>query len=454
MLWLAGTAAAQQEITVTSNFEGIPAGNAAPPNTTGKAGATQFVQWVNNMYAIYDKASGQQIQSPQPGNSIWANWPQAGACATQGSGEPMVEYDKKAGAAGQWVLAQLTLSDPAYYCFAVSTTSDARGPFHYYKFSFAKGLNPSTPRLAVWSDAYYASFNIQPAGKPAAPMVVAYDRSHMIVGQTALKPVSRQPKAPVRTNFLPADFDGATTPNPGDYYMEMGGSSYLSLWRFLVDFADPGKSTFTRKKTLGIQQRGTGCSTNPTVWDSPLIAQEGASQLLLAYPEQLMYRLAWRNVGGAEHLVANETVILSSSPVVAGVVWFDIVNPGSSPAVAQQGLVSDPANANSYWIGSLAQDKNGDIALGFNASGPSLYPSIDLAGRLVTDQPDSMTLQGPLVTGGGAQTNTSLWGSHADMSLDPTDDCTFWFTGEYVKTTLQSYDWNTRIGSFRFNACQ
>ena len=152
--------------------------------------------------------------------------------------------------------------------------------------------------------------------------------------------------------------------------------------------------------------------------------------------------------------MANETVILSSSPVVAGIVWFDIVNPATNPALAQYAPVSDPAMVNSYWTGSLAQDKDGDIALGFNASSSILDPSIDLAGRLVSDQPDTMTLLGPLVTGGGAQANTSKWGSHADMSLDPTDDCVFWFTAEYVKTTQQGFDWSTRIGSFRFNACQ
>ena len=272
--------------------------------------------------------------------------------------------------------------------------------------------------------------------------------------QTALAPVSFQPAA--RINFLPADFDGAEAPKPGEpnFYLEVGASTYLSLWQFHVDFADPSSSTFTHTATLPYSVFSLGCSRNPPVWGSPVIPQPNTSELLLAYPDQLMYRLAWRNVGGTEHLVTNETVILQSSPVVAGVVWFDVVNPAASAELAQYGTVSDPAMVNSYWIGSLAQDQDGDIALGFNASSASLYPSIDLAGRLESGQAGAMTLLGPLVTGTGSQTNTSLWGTHADMSLDPTNDCVFWFTGEYVKTTSSGFDWNTRIGSFEFTTCQ
>jgi hypothetical protein len=449
MLWLAGTAAAQPAITVLQNFDGIAADGVAPPNTTGKAGATQFVEWVNSRFAIYDKTSGRQLQAPRPGNSLWTGF--GGPCATLNSGQPMVAYDKLA---GRWVLAQLALSNPAYYCFAVSTTTDARGPFHLYAFPFPAGMTPNTPRLAVWPDAYYASFNIQQLAKSAAPMVVAYDRTNMLGGQPARGPVSFQPAA--RTNLLPSDFDGTQPPAQGEpnFYVEVGASTYLSLFQFHVNFDSPGNSFFTLTAKVLTQAAGVGCTRNPPQWKNGSIPQPpaAAGTTLVAYPEQLMYRLAWRNVNNTEHLVANQTVILSDSPVLAGVVWFDIVNPASNPALLQQGAVSDPAI--SYWIGSLAQDKDGDIALGFNASSPSLDPSVEIAGRLVSDPLGTMSEPEFLVKGGGAQTNTSKWGSHADMSLDPSDDCVFWFTGEYVKATKKGFDWSTRIGSFRFNACQ
>jgi len=453
-MWLAATAAAQPPITVLQNFDGIAADNVAPPNTTGKAGATQFVQWVNNEFAIYDKATGKQIQPPQPGNTLWKAWKQAGPCATMNNGDPMVEYDKTAGTGGQWVFAQLALSNPAYYCFAISTTTDATGPFHYYKFPFATGLKPNTPRLAVSTDAYYASFNLPRSGKAPAPMVVAYDRAHMLLGQKAQTPVSFRPSA--RTNFLPSDFDGTAPPAAGepDFYMELGASNYLSLWQFHVDFESTASSTFTQTATLDFSGPGIVCSLNPPQWNKGLIPQPAAANgtTLVAYPDQLMYRLAWRNVNQVEHLVATESVVLSSAPALAGVVWFDIVNPATDPALAQYATVSDPAI--SYWIGSLAQDKDGDIALGFNASSPNLYPSVEIAGRLASDPLGTMSAPEFLIEGTGAQANTSDWGAHADMSLDPSDDCVFWFTAEYVKTTQTGFDWSTRIGSFRFNACQ
>ena len=447
-LFLGGVARAQPQITVDLSFAGIPADGTAPPNTTGSIGATEFVLWVNHQYAIYNR-NGNLLQSPRPGNSIWARWMNAGPCASNGSGDPMVEYDK---AAGRWVFAQLTLTNPAYYCFAISTTSEARGPFYYYKFPFANGLNPSIPRLAVWSDAYYASFNIQPSGEAAAPMVVAYDRADMLVNGTVLTPVGRRPKKPARTYFLPADYDGATPPEPGDYYMEMGGDTFLTLWRFVVNFTDPTSSTFLEiNKKIPITARGPGCSQNPTVWESALIPQEGTAQLLLAHPEQLMYRLAWRRLGGTEHLVANWTIILQSSPAVAAIQWVDIANPSSIDPTVNEGLVSDPADTNSYWIGSAAQDRDGNIALGFNASGPNMYPSIAIAGPLQSGTNPSALL---VVPGNGSQTNTSLWGAHADLSLDPTDDCEFWFTAEYVPSTTPGYDWSTRVVKFHFNTCQ
>ena len=450
MLWLTGIAAAQPAITVLQNFDGIPADGVAPPNTTGKAGATQFVQWVNHNFAIYNKINGQQLQAPRPGKSLWTSL--GGPCATMNGGQPMVEYDRLA---GRWVLAQLVLSNPANYCVAVSATSDATGTYHLYAFPFAAGMTPNTPRLAVWPDAYYASFNVQQPGKAAAPMAAAYDRINMLAGQPARGPVSFLPAA--RTNLLPSDFDGAQPPAPGEpnIYMGVGASIYLSLFLFHVDFNSIGNSSFTPSARISIQAGGLGCTRNPPQWARGVIPQPSAAQgtALVAYPEQLMYRLAWRNVNGTEHLVATETVIQADSPVVAGVVWFDIANPASgSPLLAQQGAVADPVT--SYWIGSLAQDKDGDIALGFNASSTALYPSLEIAGRMASDPLGTMFPPVFLVEGGGAQSNTSNWGTHADMSLDPANDCVFWLTGEYIKTTQQGFDWSTRIGSFRFNACQ
>jgi bacterial leucyl aminopeptidase len=58
-----------------------------------------------------------------------------------------------------------------------------------------------------------------------------------------------------------------------------------------------------------------------------------------------------------------------------------------------------------------------------------------------------------VVTGGGSQTGgLSRWGDYSALTVDPVDDCTFWFTTEYMKTT-GSFNWATRIANFKFPTC-
>jgi hypothetical protein len=162
-----------------------------------------------------------------------------------------------------------------------------------------------------------------------------------------------------------------------------------------------------------------------------------------------MFRVAYCNFGTYESLVLNHTVGAGN---LAGVRWYEIRNPSSDVKLFQQGTIFDP-NVN-YWLGSIAQDKAGNIALGFSAASKSVYPSVYFAGRAATDP--AGTLSGPttMVGGTGAQVNSyHRWGDYSSMTIDPTDDCTLWYTQEYYSTT-SSFNWQTRIGSFRFSNCK
>jgi hypothetical protein len=155
----------------------------------------------------------------------------------------------------------------------------------------------------------------------------------------------------------------------------------------------------------------------------------------------------WRNFGDHESLVVNHTV---KGGALAGVRWYELRNP-TSPTVYQQETLVDPDT--NFWLGSIAMDKAGNISLGFSASSRSLFPSLYLAGRAQTDPPGTMS--GPLVlfNGSGAQFNSfKRWGDYSSMSVDPEDDCTFWYTNEYYATT-SSFNWSTRIGAFKFDSC-
>jgi hypothetical protein len=166
--------------------------------------------------------------------------------------------------------------------------------------------------------------------------------------------------------------------------------------------------------------------------------------------DRLMFRLAYRNFGDHESLVVNHTI--KGGSALAGVRWYEIRSPGSSPFVSQQGTVVDPSI--DFWLGSIAMDKAGNIALGFSASSHELNPSVFLVGRAPSDPAGVMAGPIVLVNGGGVQHSSfKRWGDYSSMAIDPSDDCTFWYTQEYYAAT-GSFNWATRIGSFKFDSCK
>src|SRR5262249_39968552 len=99
-------------------------------------------------------------------------------------------------------------------------------------------------------------------------------------------------------------------------------------------------------------------------------------------------------------------------------------------------------------------DAAGNIAVGYSiANDTTRSPSIAVAARLASDPPGTLGEEAILVEGTGAQTSSDRWGDYSSMSVDPTDDCTFWYTTEYLAHDGAQARWNTRIGSFRFANC-
>jgi len=167
-----------------------------------------------------------------------------------------------------------------------------------------------------------------------------------------------------------------------------------------------------------------------------------------------MYRLAYRNFGDHEALVANHSIkATGTGKAAAAVRWYEVRSPGSSPVMFQQGTVGGGTSALVHWMGSIAMDKNGDIALGYSKSSSTVKPSIEYVGRVPTDTLGKMESPKLVITGTGVQQSSfNRWGDYSSMAIDPTDDCTFWYTQEYYKTT-GSFKWNTRMASFKFTTC-
>jgi len=255
-------------ITTLVNFDGVDDAAQAsqsgflvvPPDTNGTVGATQFVHWVNLAFAVFDKRTGAKVFGPAAGNTFWGGF--GGPCETNNSGDPVIQYDK---AAGRWVAAQPVFVAPFMYCLAVSTTSDATGRYNRYAFTFPAGAFPDYPKLGIWPDAYYATFNIFFASKFSGAMACAYDRTNMLAGNPASAVCFQEPSNVF--SLLPSDLDGRRPPPAGspNFVVGIADASDLQLFQFHVDFAKPKNSSFTGP-TRSRWHRSAKSAIGPSIW--------------------------------------------------------------------------------------------------------------------------------------------------------------------------------------------
>jgi len=429
------------------NFDGQAADGVAPPDTEGAVGGTQYVQWVNLRYNVYDKTTGALILGPVGGNAFWSGF--GGTCQTSNSGDPIVLYDK---AAQRWFVSQPVFTTPYMFCIAVSTTSDATGSYNRYAFATSPPADfPDYPKWAVWPDAYYSSVNEFIGSSHDGIQACAADRAAMLAGNAATLQCFNA--AFPNFGFLPSDLDGNTPPPAGtpNYYISLGSdTSHINMWQFHVDWVNPSNSTFTGPTAIRVPNYTLICVNGPDEIRA-CIPQPPPGDPVASIPNRMMYRFAYRNFGDHESLVAAHTVKPgASSTAVAAIRWYEIRSP-KTPVVFQAGTVQHPSI--SVWLPGIAMDKNGDIAFGLSASSPLVDPSVAYVGRVPTDTKNKMESPRVVVQGTGVQQGSgNRWGDYSAMQVDPADDCTFWFTTEYIKTT-GAFRWSTRINSFKFKSC-
>jgi hypothetical protein len=446
------------------NFEGIGEGlpgynvNVAPPDTTGDIGGPttnpqsptgQYVQWVNLSFAVFDKASGAMIYGPAAGNTLWSGF--GGPCQTTNNGDPIVQYDQ---IANRWVLTQFAVSAAPYrQCVAVSDTSDATGVYHRYEFTYANALN-DYPKLGVWPDAYYITYNIFNNGSTyGGPKVCALDRASMLAGLSATQQCFQLSTA--FGSLLPADVDGPTAPPAGaPNYMISDGTNALLMWKFHVDWTTPANTTLTGPINIPVSAFSHPCPTSPR---GACVPQPSTNQKLETLADRLMYRFAYRNFGTHESLVVNQAVKVGTNKpsTRTGIRWYELRNPGGSPPTVFQQSTYAPDTGFWRWMGSAAMDKDGNLAVGYSISDKtSLRPTIRFAARSGGDPLNTLSSEQNLFTGTGSQlTNLARWGDYSTLSVDPSDDCTMWYTNEYLSVS-GTFNWHTRIASFKLGTCQ
>jgi hypothetical protein len=431
------------------SFDGVAQRNGSlPPDVNGDVGPNHYVQWINLSLAVFDK-TGHVIAGPMNGNTLFSGFTGAGAnCANNNDGDPIVLYDHLA---DRWFLTQFALPNfpngPFYQCIAVSQTSNPAGAYYRYVYSFPK-LN-DYGKFGVWPDGYYMAINQFSAGSLtwAGQGVAVFERSKMLVGQSARMLYTDKVGDTTLGAMLPADLDGTAPPagTPNTFVQVDGGAQRLQVWELAANWT-AGTSTFTRRALLSVPSFNVLCPGTRNC-----IPQPGAAPGLDALGDRLMYRLQYRNVNGIESLVTNHSVDVTGSGR-AGIRWYEIRKSGSSYSLYQSGTFSP--DATNRWMGSAAMDAAGNIAVAYNTSSSTEFPSIRFAGRAATD-PLGQLAQGEtdMFTGSGAQTHSSSrWGDYSMLAVDPVDGCRFWATLEYLPTTSSS-NWHTRIAAFTVPNC-
>ena len=436
-----------------------------PPDTNGDVGPNHYVQWVNLLLAAWDK-QGNLLLGPVAGNAIWDGF--GGAADACNDGDPIVLYDRLA---DRWFISQFALCDnnyqgPFYQYVAVSATPDPTGQWYRYAFLWPGGKFNDYPKFGVWPDGYYMSSTqwgsiINYLSHWAGEGVAVMERSKMLAGDpsASLQYFDLYPVDPNYGGMLPANVTGPAPPPAGapntfvamDHPITESDESTLSLWEFHVDWADPTKSTFGLSGIPNQVLVTAPYDSNMCNYKENCIRQPGSNTGLDAIPDRVMYRLTYRKLQDHQALVLNHTVDVDGTDH-GGLRWYELRGAQGNWSIFQQGTFAP--DADNRWLGSIAMDQGGNIAIGYSVASAFTHPSIRYAGRLSVDPAGELTQgEASLIEGTGSMTYATRWGDYSSLSVDPVDDCTFWFTSEYLVTNTRYENWHTRIGSFKFPSC-
>ena len=447
----------------------VGCGGCAPPDPMGDVGPNHYVAMSNSQFQIFNK-SGTSVFGPVNINTLWAGF--GGLCQTENAGDPVVIYNQFD---DRWILTQFTAGGPTFFnCVAVSTSPDPTGTYFRYAFPTVPSTNfPDYPKYGMWHDALYISTR-EFAGGSGGPFAgvgaYAINRAQLFAGNPNAQvisflasPGSSGGQFNVGDGLLPVDADGSSLPPAGspEYFIGSmdNGAPYgapqdaLTLWKFTANFTTPANSSFVRTNTIAqspIDTIPAFCSGRSC------IPQPNTANRIdhLGYRQRPTNRAVYRNFGTHESIVTSQSV--EASPTMSGMRWWEIRSPNSNPVIFQEGTFAPGITDGIHrWMGSIAMDTNGNMALGYSASdGVSTFPGVRYTGRLVSDPLGTMPQgEGIIMEGIGSQTGGGgRWGDYTSMNIDPTDDCTFWYVNQYLPVTSGAA-WRLRIGAFKFPTC-
>ncbi len=450
-----------------------------PPDPNGDVGPNHYVEIINLAFAVYSK-TGTLLLGPVDTGALWTGF--AVPDCTDPSGDPIVLYDQTT---NRWILSQFTTrgfddpSLPFFNCVAVSQTGDPTGA--YFRYAFITQADPDGgfffpdyPKYGVWRNSYILTTRDFGSVDGYGISVYGLERNKMVDGEPNARAVQFfldsdiVPINLIGDGLLPPDTDGKqpknAAPAPIVGTQDDGGPygatfDAMNIWEFDVKWRSTPTASLVLKTQLPVAAFDSIFPCAPASRDclpQPGITNPAQYLDILSYRQRPIWRLAYRSFGTYESFVTNQSV--EAAPGVGGTRWYEIRRVDGAYSVHQQGTVGG-ADGVHRWMGSIAQDKKGNMALGYSVvDGTSVFPGIRYTGRLAGDPLGQMPLgEGVIINGSGVQTTTnSRWGDYTAMTVDPVDDCTFWYVNEYYAvsgTPADTRPWQTRIASFKLPGC-
>ena len=423
-------------------IEGMDANDAQifPPDTNGDIGENHYVQMINSqggaLITVFDKITGEVVQDPMNLTLLWEEF------NAVGFGDGIVLYDQ---AADRWMLAEFGPLGTTVIYIAISETSDPMGS--YFAYEFQTPNFPDYPKFGIWDDAIV--FTTNEGGEDFMPIYLV-NRNAMLNGEPFANAqlLTGMPKFnPAAFAFQTAsvvDWDGSAPPPEDSPQVVLrlyddaweGGQDALELWEINVDWDNPGNTSLAGPLVLPTAPFDSDVC-NGGIFNC--IDHFGGNGLLSAIMQVIMHRPQYRNFGTHESIVLNFTVDVDGSNT-AGIRWIELRKSGAGDwAIFQEGTFSP--DENNRFMGSIAQDGAGNILMGYSITALDKELSLRYTGRLAGDPLGEMTIEEFEFAPGESEYFSFRWGDYASMNVDPNDDRTFWFTGEYMRAN----DWGTKI---------
>jgi hypothetical protein len=427
------TAGTRMPLDFVANFDGTlnnEAGGYMPPDPSGAVGPEHYVQMVNVAMEIFD-LEGNSLFGPTMLDNVFPN--------ANNAGDPVVLYDE---AADRWFISQFQFDNTIR--IGISVTPDPLDEWYWYSFQFP-GF-PDYPKYSVWSDGYYVSSNM--GGTNSA----AFEREKMLAGDPTAQAVLLQLPNQGTNGFrtaLPVDLEGADDPGRPAMIINVnddawGGQpdDHLRIWEWDIDWTNPGAADLEVLTTLEVAD----FDGVPSGFGFSNVDQPGNNESLDAILDGLMFPAKYRDFGSHASLVCCHAIQVPDNGSYQ-MRWYELRDEGDGWSIYQQGTYAP--DATNRWMGAIGIDVVGNISMAYSVSdNDAVYPGLRFTGRYSSDPLGEMTLEEQVIVDGeGTQFGGNRWGDYAQMTVDPIDGLTFWFTGEYTRNSNGA--WGTRIAGWQ-----